>query len=55
MHNKHRTIEELLETLFSVGSEPRLYGELPLEVAASSSWQSGRASEYSQMASVAVS
>jgi hypothetical protein len=39
MHNKRATIEELLETVFSVGSKPRLYGELPSAVTVSSSGQ----------------
>jgi hypothetical protein len=28
-YNKHATVEELLETVFSIRSDPRLYSELP--------------------------
>jgi hypothetical protein len=41
MHNKHATIEELLEMMFSIWSHPRLFGKLLLTAAVNSCVEAG--------------
>jgi hypothetical protein len=41
MHNKHPTIEELLEMMFSIWSHPRLFGKLLLTAAVNSCVEAG--------------